>query len=165
LVITKASADHTVCLFTDHPVDLIADLFGWFPAGKGYHGLTPLRSFDSRKPGSGPQLARDTVLRADGRVPIDAEAVVFNLTATNPTEPGFGTAFSCSLPQPNTSNLNFVAGQTVPNLVVTKPSSNRTTCLFSSTPIDYIVDSLGYFPAGSGFVAITPLRIAETRDA
>jgi hypothetical protein len=51
----------------------------------------------------------------------------------------------------------------VPNLVVTQPSSyNRTVCLFSSSPIDYIVDSLGYFPAGSGYVAITPVRLADT---
>jgi hypothetical protein len=166
LVIAKTSADHTVCLFTDQPVDLIADLSGWFPAGRGYHGLTPARTFDSRKPGSGPQLANVTAVNTDPRVPTDAEAVVLNLTGTGPAGPGFGTAFPCSEPQPSTSNLNFVAGQTVPNLVVTKPSwYDRTTCLFSSAPIDYIVDSTGYFPAGSGFVAITPVRITDTRDA
>jgi Tol biopolymer transport system component len=172
LVIAKTSADHTVCLFTDHPVDLIADLSGWFPAGGGYHGLTPVRTFDSRKPGSGPQLAdRPTNsgvanVESDVRVPADANAVVLNLTATNPAEPGFGSASTCSGFPPNTSNLNFVAGQTVPNLVVTQPSSyDRTVCLFSSTPIDYIVDSLGYFPAGSGYVDITPTRLADTRSA
>jgi Tol biopolymer transport system component len=163
-VIAKTSADHTVCLYTDQPVDLIADFSGWFPAGNGYQGLTPSRLFDSRKTGSGPQLAEVTAVIADPRVPADAEAVVLNLTGTGPKAPGFGTAFSCSESQPNTSNLNFVAGQTVPNLVITKPSSVRTTCLFSSTPIDYIVDSSGYFPAGSGFVAVTPLRIVDTRD-
>jgi hypothetical protein len=166
LVIAKTSADHTVCLFTDQPVDLIADLSGWFPAGNSYHGLTPLRLFDSRKPGSGPQLASATAaVNTDPRVPTDAEAVVLNLTGTNPTAAGFGTAYPCSQTQPSTSNLNFVAGQTVPNLVITKPSSNGTTCLFSSAPIDYIVDSNGYFPAGSGYVAITPVRITDTRNA
>jgi hypothetical protein len=162
LVIAKTSADRTVCLYTDHPVDLIADLSGWFPAGNGYQGLTPVRTFDSRKPGSGPQLAGDTFVKADERVPDDADAVVLNVTATNATEPGFGTAYPCSI-RPNTSTVNFVAGQTVPNLVVTKPSSNRTACLFSSTPIDYIVDSTGYFPAGSGYVAVAPARITDTR--
>jgi hypothetical protein len=172
LVIAKTSADHTVCLYTDHPVDLIADLSGWFPAGKGYRGLTPLRTFDSRKFGSGPQLAdRPTysgvaTVEPDARVPADANAVVLNLTATNPAEPGFGSSSTCSGFPPATSNLNFVAGQTVPNLVVTQSSSyDRTVCLFSSTPIDYIVDSLGYFPAGSGYVAITPVRLADTRSS
>ena len=172
LVIAKTSADHTVCLLTDHPVDLIADLSGWFPAGNGYHGLTPLRTFDSRKPESGPQLVdRPTYsgvasVESDARVPADANAVVLNLTATNPAEPGFGSASNCSGFPPKTSNLNFVAGQTVPNLVVTQQSSyDRTVCLFSSALIDYIVDSLGYFPAGSGYVAITPVRLADTRGA
>jgi hypothetical protein len=172
LVIAKTSADHTVCLYTDHPVDLIADLSGWFRAGNGYHGLTPVRTFDSRKPGSGPQLVdRPTysgvaTVEPDVRVPADASAVVLNLTATNPAEPGFGSASTCSGLPPRTSNLNFVAGQTVPNLVVTRPSSpDRTVCLFSSTPIDYIVDNLGYFPAGSGYVAITPVRLADTRSS
>jgi Tol biopolymer transport system component len=102
LVIAKTSADHTVCLYTDHPVDLLADLSGWFPAGNGYHGLTPQRTFDSRKPGSGPQLTdRPTYsgvasVEADVRVPADVNAVVLNLTATNPAEPGFGSASVCS---------------------------------------------------------------------
>jgi hypothetical protein len=164
LVIAKTAADHTVCLFTDHPVDLIADLSGWFPAGNGYHGLTPLRTFDSRRLGSGPQLGNDSTVKADERIPVDADAVVLNLTGTGPAAPGFGAAYPCAQTRPNTSNLNFGSGQTVPNLVVTKPSSSGTTCLFSSTPIDYIVDSSGYFPARSGFVAVTPVRTLDTRD-
>jgi hypothetical protein len=133
-------------------------------AGRGalVLGLTPVRTFDSRKPGSGPQLAGETFVKADERVPTDADAVVLNLTATNATEPGFCTGYPCSI-RPNTSTVNFVAGQTVPNLVVTKPSSSRMACLFSSTLIDYIVDSTGYFPAGSGYVAVAPARITDTR--
>jgi hypothetical protein len=164
-VIVRTSAEHMVCLYANQPVDLIADFSGWFPVGSGYHGLTPLRLLDSRKQGSGPQLNSRTVLNRDQRVPNDAEAVVLNLTGTGPTAAGFGTAYPCSQSLPNTSNLNFAAGQTVPNLVITKPSSDGTTCLFSSTPIDLIVDSNGYFPAGSGFVAVTPTRIVDTRDA
>src|SRR5947207_8404 len=82
-------------------------------------------------------------------VPADAGAVVLNVTVTDPTGPGFVTVWPCGEPQPLASNLNYVAGQTVPNLVITKVGSGGKVCLFTMSPADLIADVSGYFPATS----------------
>jgi serine protease len=48
-----------------------------------------------------------------------ASAYVMNVTVTDPTTAGFVTVFPFPGDLPLASNLNFVAGQTVPNLVYT----------------------------------------------
>jgi hypothetical protein len=166
-VLAKTSAAHTVCLWTDKAADLIADMSGWFPQGPGYHGLSPQRVFDSRIAEKGPQLNAGSIASViiGAGIPNDAEAVVVNLTGTGASAPGFGTAFPCGQDLPNTSNLNYSKGQTVPNLVIMRPSSTGTSCLFTYADIDYIVDVNGYFPAGSGFLAVTPSRILDTRGS
>ena len=63
-----------------------------------------------------------TELQVGGRggVPMDAAAVVLNVTVTAPEGSGFITVYPCGEPLPTASNLNFVAGDTVPNAVVVK---------------------------------------------
>ena len=53
-------------------------------------------------------------------VPADAAAVTLNVTVTNPSAAGFVTVWPCGQPRPLASNLNYVAGQSVPNLVLAK---------------------------------------------
>ena len=49
-----------------------------------------------------------------------ATAVVLNLTVTETSTPSHLTVWPAGQPQPTASNVNFVAGQTVANLVVVK---------------------------------------------
>ena len=49
---------------------------------------------------------------------VDASAVVLKVTVTEPVGAGFVTVFPCGSPRPLASNVNFVAGQTVANSVV-----------------------------------------------
>ncbi len=53
--------------------------------------------------------------------------------------------FPCGSWRPNASSLNFVAGQTVPNGVLTKVGTGGKVCLFSQVPAHVIVDVNGYF--------------------
>ena len=48
-------------------------------------------------------------------IPANADAVDLNLTVTSPAGGGWLTVYPCGSPQPNSSNLNFAAGQTIPN--------------------------------------------------
>ncbi len=80
-----------------------------------------------------------------GGVPADASAVVLNVTVTGGTGLGFVTVFPCGASQPNASNLNFSAGQTVPNLVIAKVGSGGKVCLYTTTPTHLIADLNGYF--------------------
>lgn len=107
----------------------------------------------------------DLAVAGRGHVPASgAVAAVFNLTATNTTGPGYATAWPSGSPRPNASNLNFKAGQTVPNLVVSGLGSNGGVSLFNSTgSTDLVADAAWYFTAASQLNALTPARLLDTR--
>gem|GEM_PF-166039 len=100
-------------------------------------------------------------------VPPDAEAVVINVTVTGPTAGGFLTAFPTGEARPDASNLNFLPGQTVANLVTVKIGSAHSVSLynhFGST--DVVVDIVGYYsgaPTAATYTAIAPKRLLDSR--
>ena len=100
--------------------------------------------------------------------------VVVNLTGTGTTAPTFVTAYPADASLPNASNLNLVAGQTRPNLVMLRVSPQGRVKLFNSVgSVDLIVDLMATFTAGTmdelakgRVVALdAPLRIVDTRAA
>lgn len=104
-------------------------------------------------------------------VPPSATAVVLNVTVVNPTAPGFVTAFPAGAAVPLASNINYVSGQVVPNLVEVGVGTNGQVSFLSSSRTDLVVDVEGYAspaPAagpGSGLYNPLPLpvRICDTR--
>ena len=73
--------------------------------------------------------------------------------------------YPCGEARPEASNLNYTAGQTIPNLVIAKPGAGGKVCIYSYATIDALADVSGYFPAGSGFTPIAnPARILDTRN-
>ena len=86
-----------------------------------------------------------------GGVPGDALAVVLNVTVVEPRGSGFVTVWPCGSKMPLASNLNFVAGQVVPNAVLSKVGVGGKVCVFSSAATHLVVDVNGFFPAGSSF--------------
>jgi hypothetical protein len=63
------------------------------------------------------------------------------------------------------SNLNYAAGQTIPNLVIAKPNVSGKVCIYSNAAIDVLADMSGFFPAGSDFTPISnPTRVLDTRN-
>ncbi len=99
-------------------------------------------------------------------VPTNTDAVALNMTVVNARTPGFATVYPCGQPRPDASNLNYTAGQTIPNLVLAKPGNNGKICVYSYSTIDLLADVSGYFPTGTGFTPITnPTRILDTRNA
>jgi hypothetical protein len=108
-----------------------------------------------------------------GQVPTSGvSAVVLNVTVTNPSAPSFLTVFPTNASQPLASNLNFVAGQTVPNRVIVAVGSGGQVNFFNQFgTVDVIADVGGWFTdssnaaaTGSKFVGVTPARILDTRD-
>ena len=79
-------------------------------------------------------------------MPADASAVVLNVTAVDAEAAGFLTVFPCGSARPNASNINYVAGDVVPNAVLTKIGAGGKVCVFSYAATDLIVDTNGYFP-------------------
>ena len=83
-------------------------------------------------------------------VPSDATAVVLNMTVVNAQAAGFATVYPCGQSRPEASNLNYAAGQTIPNLVIAKPGVGGKVCIYSYAAVDVLADVSGFFPAGSG---------------
>ncbi|MBK9477028.1 MAG: hypothetical protein IPL94_12615 [Tetrasphaera sp.] len=184
LVVAKVGADGTVTLLngSSGTVQLLADVAGYFVAGDAavpgaFVSLAPSRVLDTRSGhgGSGPVAARGTVavqVAGRGGVPLSGvSAVVLNVTVTAPTASGFVTAFPGGTAAPSASNVNFVARQTVPNLVVAKVGADGTVTLLngSSGTVQLLADVAGYFVAGDAavpgaFVSLAPSRVLDTRS-
>jgi len=164
--------------------DVIFDVAGWVSTqgtvtGTGglFRPLVAGRRMVTRSSlGGSPTLtAGQTVtLQVTGKqnVPTTGvSAVVLNVTATNATAAGYLTVFPTGAAQPVASNLNFVAGQTVPNRVVVKVGPAGQVSLFNFTGnTDVIVDVGGWFTDGSDataiggqFTGLTPARILDSR--
>jgi hypothetical protein len=138
--------------------------------------LSPTRLLDTRdgKGGNvvplGPNTSTELIVAGNGGVPAThVTAVVLNVTAVNPTAASFLTVFPSREPLPPVSNLNFVAGQVVPNLVTVKLGSNGRVDIYNlAGNTDVVADVMGYYtdvaPASGRFTPVTPSRILDTRD-
>jgi hypothetical protein len=197
LVEVGTGASDEVTIFSSAPTDVVVDLEGYTTttalnvAGL-YNPLpAPVRICDTRpigtlspsnqcnQPGgTGGSLAAgqsvDVQVTGSNTIPNGATAAVFNVTVANPSGAGFLTVYPEDSPQPNTSNVNYLAGQVVANRVVVPLSTtgpNPTLGqikIFSSQSADVIVDVSGYYTAGGGtgtqFSAEpAPVRICDTR--
>lgn len=152
LVTVKLAEDGSVCLFTTSTAHLIADVSAYYDynAAPGYEAVNPKRILDTRVPigvAARGRIATNGVLTLQvtgPNVPTDAEAVTLNVTVTDPGATGFVTVYPCDKPLPTASNLNFVAGQTVPNLVTVSLSATGSVCLYTSATTHLIADLAGY---------------------
>jgi hypothetical protein len=107
---------------------LIADVFGYINGGPASAGgsvvsVAPSRVLDTRSGvgASGPVGAGDSLtlkVAGVGSVPAGVSAVILNVTVTQPAGFGYVSVFAPAAQPPTASNLNYVQGQTVPNLVI-----------------------------------------------
>src|SRR5262245_48703555 len=122
-----------------------------------FTSLTPSRLLDTRYgigAPSGAVAANGTVvLHVDGAGGVPASgvsAVVLNVTVTQPTAAGVVTVWPDGT-RPWVSNLNFVRGQTVPNMVVTPVATDGTVRLYNGSPgtVQLLADVSGYYLGGN----------------
>ncbi|MCU1367394.1 MAG: type sorting protein [Ilumatobacteraceae bacterium] len=175
-VITKVGDGGKVCFFTTAALQLVVDVTGEFSATASYVPLVPARLLESRQGmatvdsvsnGIGTRPTGSTtelVVGGRGGVAPDAASVVLNVTVTGPQDAGFITVFPCGSDRPNASSVNYVAGQTVPNAVISKVGPGGKVCLYTSAATDLLADVTGYFPATSPFTSVVPARLLESRS-
>ncbi len=88
---------------------------------------------------------RNTQIAGRGSVPANATAVIANVTAVDPTAWGFLSVWPAGAAQPTASNLNFLAGQTVPNLVMIKLGAGGAISIANGPGATHVlVDVMGY---------------------
>src|ERR1700722_3719171 len=144
------------------------------PAGT-YVALSPARVLDTRVgtggSAAGPMGTVHLQVGGVGGVPASgASSVVLNVTVTAPTRLGFITAYADGTTMPVASNLNFVAGQTVANLVIAPVGGDGKVDLFngSTGTTQLIADVSGYYTSGTPstpgtFASLAPSRLLDTR--
>ncbi|MFF7182869.1 hypothetical protein [Streptomyces sp. NPDC008121] len=129
-------------------VDLVADIAGYYSSRSGgstYQPVTPRRLMDTRA-GLGVPKAK---VGAGGTVTLTVgtkyTALAMNVTATNPTASGFVSVYPYGTQRTSASNLNFTAGQTIPNLVVVPVKDGKITFYNHAGTVDLIADVAGYY--------------------
>ena len=81
-----------------------------------------------------------------GGVPANATAVVLNVTAADSPGPeSYLTLYPTGTTRPVASNLNFVAGQTVPNLVMVRVADGKVTIYNNLGSTNVIADIQGWY--------------------
>ncbi|MGW5419141.1 hypothetical protein [Streptomyces sp. NPDC003943] len=176
LVVVPLSADGKVSFYNHSgSVDLLADVSGYYVtdgSGATYKPLGPVRMMNTMA-GVGVPKARvaggkTVTLQVTGKSGIPASgvtAVVMNVTAVAPTAAGYVSVFPAGTARPSTSNLNFTAGQTIPNLVVVPLSADGKVTFYNhSGSVDLLADVAGYFTTdglGSAFNPIAPTRVMD----
>jgi hypothetical protein len=161
LVTVKVGAGGAVVLrnASSGSSDLVADVAGYYVAGTPtqpgtFVSLSPARVLDTRVGNGAPVGAVaaggqvSVVVAGRGGVPLSGvSAVVLNVTVTGTKAAGVVTVFPAGEALPLASNLNFVKGQTVPNLVTVKVGAGGAVVLrnASSGSSDLVADLAGYF--------------------
>ena len=183
MVVTPVATDGTVRLYNGSPgtVQLLADVSGYYLGGNPqrpgmFASVSPSRLLDTRYGIGAPK----TAVAANGTVVLQVEgaggvptsgvsAVVLNVTATQPQAVGALTVWGGGA-RPRSSNLNFVAGQTVPNLVIAPVDSAGQVRFYngSSGTVQLLADVFGYYGAGGplddgGLGSVPPYRMLDTR--
>ena len=115
--------------------------------------MTPVRVLDTREGVGAPQGAgrRRTrcrcALTGVGGIPATGvSAVLLNVTAVSPSADTFVTVYPTGGERPLAANLNAVAGQIVPNMVIGRLGPDGHVAIFNfAGDVDLVADVMGYF--------------------
>ena len=161
LVIAQVNNNGQVAVFNSAgSTNVVVDAMGWFPMEAELMPVIPARLLDTRAGGKtvdgqfsgmgavGPASSIDLTVAGRGGVPSSGTgAVVVNVTAINPTHPGFVTVWPTGQTRPVASNLNLTPGQTVANLVIAQVGSGGKISLFNSAgSTGFVADVVGWLP-------------------
>ncbi|WP_423834800.1 PKD domain-containing protein [Streptomyces manipurensis] len=143
--------------------------------GADFTPHTPTRLLDTRYGTGAPvgkvagQGSARVKVAGNAAVPAGVTAVALNVTVTETVDSGYVTAWpGAGYDRPGTSNLNYTAGRSVPNLVIVPVGEDGYVELHNGghQPVDLIADVTGYFTRASadGYTSMTPARFVDTRE-
>ena len=161
-VVVPVGASGQVSIYNANgAANVLVDVGGWYSAAGGsgsaltqFSGITPARICDTRN-GSGEPYAGQTLTKGAtldvqvggvGGVPANVTAVVLNVTVTGTTSAGYLTVWPQGATQPTSSDLNWAAGESVPNLVIVGVSASGKVSFFNANgSTDVIADVVGWY--------------------
>ncbi|MFD0570606.1 hypothetical protein ACFQ0T_17045 [Kitasatospora gansuensis] len=155
-LVTVPVVDGKVSLFNGSggTVHVIADVAGYYSAAghSVFRALQPNRLLDTRSnTEDGCRQTRQAAAVAPGQTIElgicwqDITGATMNVTVTEPSAAGFLTVYPAGSPRPTASNINWTAGQTVPNQVVV-PVRNQKVAFYNGSggTVHLVVDVFGY---------------------
>jgi hypothetical protein len=172
-VVAPLSNTGKVCFYVYGKAHLLADVSGYFTAG--FSSLSaPTRLLDTRTSGNkvgktdGSGTAYELTVAGASGLPAagSLSTVAMNVTVVDGKATdvgGYVTVYPCGT-RPNSSNLNFVNGQTVPNAVIASVSNTGKVCFYVYGEAHILADVSGYFD--SSLTALSaPARLLDTRTS
>ncbi|EQD38599.1 peptidase S8 and S53, partial [mine drainage metagenome] len=120
--------------------NVVIDVTGYFTAGASapagaslYTPLSPVRVLDTRKTGHalGPHATMNQQMAGVNGIPATATAVVTNVTVVGTTANSYLTVYPGE-GRPVVSDVNWGAGETVPNLTVASLGPTGAISLYNS---------------------------------
>ena len=95
----------------------------------------------------GANQSMSVAIAGNGPIPnTGVVTVVLNVTVTGPTAGSYLTAWPDGDSRPLASDLNFTAGQTVPNMVVVKVGADGRINLYNAFgSVDVVIDVMGWY--------------------
>jgi hypothetical protein len=145
-----------VCLFTSTSAHLTVDVVGYLPTGTNYESLdVSSRLLDTRPTGVsvdgafvgggvvGAGEMVELIVAGRAGIPNNVTTISVNVTAINPTAPGFVTVYDCT-DMPLASSLNYVPGVNGGNEIIASVNPSGRLCLFTSQATDLAADVTGF---------------------
>lgn len=113
----------------------------------GFNPLNPTRILDTRNTSPiGPNSSINLTVGGSFGVPTQASAIVVNATVTQGTAQSFLTIYPEGTTRPLASNLNWVAGQTIANLVTVKLGTGGGISIYNAAgTVDVVLDLAGFY--------------------
>ena len=158
MVTVPLSADGRVCLYSLNPVDLVADITGYYATdgASAFTPATPFRLIDTRDRlrtevnagTAGQQVGAGQVVTVQiagvRGVPAGATAVSVNITTTASSGNGYLTAWPCN-DRPIASTANMRTDGAVSNAAQLPLSATGTLCIFAQHATHVVVDVNGWW--------------------
>jgi hypothetical protein len=155
MVFARVGTDGKVSIYNNSgTAHVVVDVVGAFAdnAPGRLVALQPARVLDTRE-GIGAPLGKvgqtPLVLRLTGQAGIPGSgvsAVLMNVTAVTPDNNTFITVYPTGGERPLASNLNVVAGQVIPNMVLARVGADGSVAIYNNAgSIDVVADVMGYF--------------------
>jgi Beta-lactamase enzyme family len=173
LVTVPVGADGRIRIYSSSTANVIVDVLGRWEEAAGptstgrYQQVTPTRVFDSRGRSTITQNGT-AVVRVAGAAPgvpaVGMSAVAVNITVTNASGDGYWTVWPTGTAQPDASNLNVLAGDTMANTTLVPVGQDGTISVFASAGGDLLIDIVGWFTDTTAAASTNGLFVARSAE-
>lgn len=147
LAVVKVGAGGDIrLLVAETNADILVDVYGYFsPSGGMVRPVAPQRIADTRASQPLGQFETRTFQVAGlAGIPAGATGVIMNVTAASPSADGYLTVWPSGTARPTASNVNFTAGQDVPNLVMVGLNGGNVDIYNELGATEVMLDVVGY---------------------